>query len=303
MIGTSDLIAGLLLTGICALAWRRRKSVGAKAWAFRILPIGVFLLPVFYKSAVLFWGDLLITLFVYVFAVYRSGWRLKSPKNRFLNGVWWAIHVVVYFLLAFIVCGPMVGVVRLVVRYSPLATDGDWPWTKGEITAELPFAIEYKRHKTFCAEYDKRILFKSGKRIGLLIDTCGFGPYRVFRLKDGNYCLVDGYNRNYSKSFESMERYLRVDVVKETVEMKHVNWWFMIPEEGYVRGWGGVSDDTTKGMDHFFFDMYSGGDLNGKGWTVEVKGTPIGDSLEGMELIGEIDTMGSFKGLKRRLGD
>ena len=48
-------------------------------------------------------------------------------------------------------------------------------WTKGRITDELPFAVEYKRAKTLCAEYDKRLLFKSGKRIGLLIDTQGNG--------------------------------------------------------------------------------------------------------------------------------
>ncbi len=42
-----------------------------------------------------------------------------------------------------------------VVRFSPIATEGDWPWTRGRITKELLFAVEYKRAKTLCAEYNE----------------------------------------------------------------------------------------------------------------------------------------------------
>lgn len=157
-------------------------------------------------------------------------------------------------------------------------------WTKGRITDELPFAVEYKRAKTLCAEYNKRLLFKSGKRIGLLIDTCGYGPFRVYLLKDGSYCLVDGYG------LANNPRYMRVNTKTETVELKHENGWFAIPEKGYVRGWGG----GYTGLAGFFFDMYSGESLNDEGWHVNVKGTPVGDSLDGMRLVGEIDTTGEF---------
>ena len=44
----------------------------------------------------------------------------------------------------------------------------------------------------------------------------------------------------------------------------------------------------------FPFDMYSGESLDDKGWYVNVKGTSVGDSLDGMRLIGEIDTSGRF---------
>ena len=157
-------------------------------------------------------------------------------------------------------------------------------WTKGRITDELPFAVEYKRAKTLCAEYNKRLLFRSGKRIGLLIDTCGYGPFRVYQLKDGCYCLVDGYGRMNNP------RYMRVNTKAETVELKYENGWFAIPEKGYVRGWGGVSNDLAG----FSFNMYSGESLDDKGWQVNVKGTPVGDSLDGMRLVGEIDTTGEF---------
>jgi hypothetical protein len=154
----------------------------------------------------------------------------------------------------------------------------------GRITDELPFAVEYKRAKTLCAEYDKRLLFKSGKRIGLLIDTCGYGPFRVYLLRDGNYCLVDGYG------LANNPRYMRVNAKAETVELKYENGWFAMPEKGYVRGWGGVSNDLAG----FSFNMYSGESLNEEGWHVNVKGTPVGDSLDGMRLVGEIDTSGKF---------
>lgn len=83
---------------------------------------------------------------------------------------------------------------------------------------------------------------------------------------------------------------MRVNTKNETVELKHEGGWFVIPEKGYVRGWGGVSNDLAG----FSFDMYSGESLDDKGWYVNVKGTSVGDSLDGMRLIGEIDTSGRF---------
>lgn len=200
-------------------------------------------------------------------------------------------HVLVYFLTGLIFCLALSGGVKMIVMFSPIATEGDWPWTEGTISDELPFAVEYKRAKTFCAEYDKRLLFKSGKRVGLLFNTCGFGPFRVYRLKTEDYCLVDGFDRNLPEPFGDQSRYLRVNVKNEPVELKTGNGWFRIPEKGYVRGWGG----TPNSLDEFWFDMYPGGNLNGKGWSAKVKGTPVGDSLDGMKLIGEINTSGRFK--------
>ena len=282
-IGTGDFMAGLMLALIGALAWRRWNNVGGKTWAFRIVPIGLILMRAVCHSSVTVLGGILLVFSAYVFAAYRGGWRLKHPKNRFLRGIWWGTHLVAYFILIFLLCAVSSSLVCTVIRFSPIATEGDWPWTKGRMIDELPFAVEYNRAPTFSAEYDKRILFKSGKRVGLLIDTGGYGPFRIYRLNDGNYCLVDGYG------VAGNSRYLRVNVERETVELKVGCGWFVIPEKGYVRGWGG-SDDLN-----LSFDMYPGGSLNAKGWYVDVKGTPVGDSLDGMKLIGEIDTSGKFK--------
>ena len=86
---------------------------------------------------------------------------------------------------------------------------------------------------------------------------------------------------------------LLADIEKETVELKEGTGWFKIPEEGYVRGWGGSPDDLS----HFGFDMYPGGNLNSQGWHVMVSGTPVGDSLDGKILIGTINTSGQFSSL------
>ena len=280
-IGMGDIAAMLLLAGIGALAWLWR-NVGGKTWAFRIIPFGIVLMALVRDLLEIRWLLPLLIFIAYAIAAYRGGWRLRNPRNRILRGAWWMTHIVVYFIVIFMFCSISASILCAVIRFSPLATEGDWPWTKSRITADLPFAVEYKRAKTFCAEYDKRLLFKSGKRIGLLIDTCGYGPFRVYRLKDGTYCLVDGYG------LINNQRHLRVNVEKETVELEFGGRWYAIPEKGYVRGWGG-SDD------YFSFDMYSGGDLNGEGWCVSVKGTPVDSSLDGMELIGEINTRGKFK--------
>ena len=42
-IGMGDSAAMLLLTGFGALAWRRR-NVGGKTWAFRVIPFGIMLM-------------------------------------------------------------------------------------------------------------------------------------------------------------------------------------------------------------------------------------------------------------------
>ena len=280
-IGMGDIAAILLLAGFAALAWRRRNA-GGKTWAFRIVPLGI--VPMAASSDLLdaFWLIAGLTFAAYAIAAYRGGWRLESPRNRILRSAWWMVHVLVYFTAIFAICGLSASILRIAVRFSPIATENDWPWTKGEITDDLPFAVEYRRAKTFCAEYDKRLLFKSGKRVGLLMDTCGYGPFRVYRLRDGNYCIEDGYG------IADNRRCLRVNPVQETVELEFQGKWHAIPEKGYVRGWGGSED-------FFSFDMYPGGDLDGKGWDVRVKGTPVGNSLRGMEWIGEINTRGRFK--------
>ena len=288
-IGLGDLAAMLVLAGFSVLAWRRHRSVGGKTWAFRVVPLGLAAFHCFGNGRAMALSVLCLTLVAYAVIAYRGGWRLASPEGRWLRSVWWLTHVLVYYVMALAVCWGTAGIVRTAVHFSPLAIEADWPWVGGKMTDELPFAVEYKRAKTLCAEHDKRLRFRSGKRIGLLIDTCGYGPFRVYRMKDGLYCLEDGYG------LANDSRFFRVNVAKETVEMKQWMGWFPIPEKGYVRGWCGGGSD----LDKFSFSMYPGGSLNGEEWSVTVKGTPVGDSLDNMVLIGEIGTDGRFHRLRQ----
>ena len=268
VLSLSGIATFLALIAISAIAWFRRRNVGGKTWAFRIIPPGIVLLCLAVCAGCDFplrhFSCFVLALFgVYALSAYWGGWRLSRPRNRVLRGVWWLTHVIVYFALISFFCAVLTGAVGFFVATHTWTHT----WTIGRVAETLPFNVQYKRAKTMCAEYDKRLLFKSGKCIGLPLDTCGFGPFQVYQLKSGDYCLVDGFDRKLPS------RWLRVNIEKETVELKYGIGWFKIPEGGYVRGWGGVPDDLS----HFRFDMYPGGNLNSQGWHVKVPGTPVGD--------------------------
>ena len=115
-----DGFAGFLaLMAISAVAWFRRRNVGGKTWAFRIIPPGIVLLCL----AVLAGCDfpfrffsycVLALLAVYALSAYCGGWRLSRPQNRVLRGAWWLTHVIVYFALISFFCAVVAGVVGLI---------------------------------------------------------------------------------------------------------------------------------------------------------------------------------------------
>ena len=280
----------IAVAGVSVLAWCKRKNVGGKIWAVRTVPpcllvAGALKLP--------FGSWLLFAFVTYAVAAYFGGWRLQSPRNAILRWIWWMVHVFVYLLMVTVGYAIVCTVLSIAVvsmpstKIGPIVVNTESQWTRGRISNEWPFAVEYKVANAIPTEYDKRILFKSGKRMGLPIDYGGHGPYRVYRLKSGDYCLVDGFG--LPKSHGDPERYLRVNVAEERVELKFGGGWFVIPENGVVCGWGGGDD-----LQSFSFDMYPCGDLNAKHWSVPVIGKPVGDSLEGMELLGTIETDGRF---------
>lgn len=80
---------------------------------------------------------------------------------------------------------------------------------------------------TFCAEYDRRVLFKSGKKIGIGMDTCGLSSFRVNRL--GNGWL-------YLKCQASGGDSYIVDDVNEKVYMKMPNGISELKTEGMIDG-------------------------------------------------------------------
>ncbi|MGN0853091.1 MAG: hypothetical protein ACI4Q3_06905 [Kiritimatiellia bacterium] len=291
-IGLGDLALVLFLAGVSSLAWRRRRNVGGKTWAFRIAPLaGVACAVAACVAPGLGWAWHLALcaagLVVCGVAAFRGGWRVSRPRNAVGRWTHWAVSIAGYFVFAALVTIPPALVLCFAVRLS-CALEGDWPWTRGRIAGDLPFAVEYRRAKTLCAEHDKRLLFKSGKRVGLLGNPGGFGPFRVYRLKDGCHALVDGFGHESVPGFEP--RVFRVNAARETVELKFGGGWFEMPGAGLAAGYGG---DDMNGRTCSFF-MYDNTCSPRREWNVEVVGTPVADSLDGMELIGEIDTAGRF---------
>lgn len=45
--------------------------------------------------------------------------------------------------------------------------------------------MQFKRTFAMCPEYDRRIKFKSGKIVGISLDTCGQSNFAVYKLKNG----------------------------------------------------------------------------------------------------------------------
>lgn len=93
-------------------------------------------------------------------------------------------------------------------------------------TSDLEFAVEYRLTHLFFAEYNKAIVFESGKRICLKTDTGGAGPFAVYNIGTNKYYLVEGLEHRFMRS-----DYI-VDVADESVcVMVDEDLWANIPVE------------------------------------------------------------------------
>ena len=140
-------------------------------------------------------------------------------------------------------------------------------------TSALEFAIEYRPAHPFLAEYDKTIVFKSGKRIGVWMDTGGAGPFAVYRLPTGEYYLVDGLKHDFIRND------YRVNITNETVEMMCDKTWVNIPE-GALKVVGGGNDSISVET------------ADGERWVAG--GMPVGESLKGRSYLGLLYPSGRF---------
>lgn len=139
------------------------------------------------------------------------------------------------------------------------------------------FSVEYSNAHPFLAEYDKTIVFKSGKRIGVWMDTGGAGPFAVYRLPTGEYYLVDGLKHNFIRND------YRVNVTNETVEMMTGDtFWIRIPDSTLAVVGGGGNSIVVNTAD-------------GKYKNVESKFMLVGDSLSRRKYLGLIHPRGEFE--------
>ena len=141
-------------------------------------------------------------------------------------------------------------------------------------TAALEFAVEYKPAHPFLAEYDKCVVFPSGKRIGVWMDTGGAGAFAVYRLPTGEYYLVDGLEHDFIRND------YRVNTTNETVEMMCDETWVKVPDKTLKID--GTSNDSI-------FVKTEDGEKNVGG------GTPVGDSLKGRVYVGLLYPSGDFE--------
>ena len=141
-------------------------------------------------------------------------------------------------------------------------------------TAAFEFAVEYKPAHPFLAEYDKCVVFPSGKRIGVWMDTGGAGAFAVYRLPTGEYYLVDGLD------FDFVRNDYRVNTTNETVEMMCDETWVKVPDKTLKID--GTSNDSI-------FVKTEDGEKNVGG------GTPVGDSLKGRVYVGLLYPSGDFE--------
>lgn len=141
-------------------------------------------------------------------------------------------------------------------------------------TGALAFAVEYRPAHPFLAEYDKSVVFPSGKRIGVWTDMGGAGAFAVYRLPTGEYYLVDGLEHEFIRSD------YRVNVASETVEMMCGETWVRIPD-------GALKIEGRS--DCSIFVETADGEKS-----VDV-GTPVGDSLKGRVYVGLLHPNGSFE--------
>ena len=154
---------------------------------------------------------------------------------------------------------------------------GPTGWAVSEMTERIPFSVEYKPAHPFLAEYDKRIAFKSGKRIGVWMDTGGGGPFAVYALGTGEYYLADGVTCDF------MRNDYRVNVSNETVEINVDGVWLRIPDGTVTvngRGSGSLSVKFESGE---------------KKHVMITNGVPLGKTLECRRFLGYIRPNGKFE--------
>ena len=211
----------------------------------------------------------LVAVAAFILALVRRRW--KRAAGQFFLGI---VGVVLFGI------GLTVSWMAVAVFTYAISPDGARTQT-AEVadgdSSRLAFKVEFRSAHPFLAEYYKCIVFPSGKRIGIYMDTGGAGPFAVYRLPTGEYYLVDGLKHDFVRSD------YRVNVTNETVETMvggNDPEWIKIPD--------GSLDIVGRGSGSIIVKMKSG--------ETEVSGgTPVGDSLTGRKYLGLLHPDGRFE--------
>ena len=150
-----------------------------------------------------------------------------------------------------------------VLDYALQPPESGWTPTGAELG--IPFTVEYKPAHPFLAEYYRRVVFPSGKRIGVLMDPGGYPSMSVYALDDANtYVLSDG---QFGQAF-------RIGMEAETVDVGHSLQWFRLPDD--------TSDITGSSGGQIFIRLADGREAT------LTNGVPFGTSLDSRRLLGAV---------------
>jgi len=149
-------------------------SCAFMGFAYFLSFAGMFLLARELKSSMLFFLSLtLLPLIILGFGFWR--FFLHARKSQFS-----AIKAAWSFILGFAFSVALTATVLALNMYYCLNT-----WQSVEIPTSPKCELQLKRLFTLCAEYDRRILFESKKKIAIRMDPCGISDFYVYALKNG----------------------------------------------------------------------------------------------------------------------
>ena len=151
----------------------------------------------------------------------------------------------------------------------------DQTWRASEVSVEIPFSIEFRRSHPFQGEYDRRIVFRSGKKVGLWPDCGGAREFAVYGVGTNVFFLIDSLNWQSDSS-----RY-RVNVETETVETKTSG-------AGWVRVPDGAISICSMSIDEVRVKTEDGE-------AVSTERIRIGDSLKNKKYVGRIFPSGEVR--------
>ena len=168
------------------------------------------------------------------FFVYLAKRGSKTPK----------IVAVCEFAVGFVLAGATT--VAVLAAQTAIAMN---TWKSRPLPTSHECLMQFKRLPAMCPEYDRRIAFKSGKTVGLSVDTCGQSDFDVYEV--GGKILLK--NKSFGDSF--------------VVDAKNEKVFVLLDSESVAELKGGVVDGRDGGAESKTVAFYG---KNGSSFNSEV---------------------------------
>ena len=188
-----NLLISCITAAIGGLCWyvSRKRKLHFMWWVLRVAPLYLAVVtPIPFMGFV----PTFLLGFVVVLAVaLMCGWRPRMVENKVVNVALSVVLLPMVYLVVFIALAGVCMVSETALWCAlPASWCKSWHWDSVGMTDQMPFALEYRAAHPFLAEYERRLVFASGRKVELEMDTGGGGCFAVYALGGGKYCLVDG---------------------------------------------------------------------------------------------------------------